>query len=128
GGGGRSNGGRFWGGGAWARGWAGVMRDLGGESLDMDKPMTQAHLVEKLRRFGREPRGLTDFHVFHPLSCASDRKDSKPFTLRVADFDSSVTAELLQATNAERNALLDCIDYYQQRFYTQLRTSDLERE
>lgn len=113
---------------ATAAGWAAVLIDIEGEYLDMDKPTTQTHLTDRLEHFGRSPQGLSDLHVFHPLSCPSDRKDSKPFTLRVADFDTSVTAELLQATNSERNALLDCIDYYQQKFYTQLRTSENERD
>jgi uncharacterized protein len=111
-----------------AAGWAVVLLDLEGEYVDMDKPTTQTHLIESLARFGREPKGLDDFQVLYPTSCASDRADSQPFTLRVADFDSSITAELLQATLAERNALLDCMDYYQQKFYTQVRTTDLDRQ
>lgn len=110
------------------RGWAVIMLDLESEYVEMDKPATQTHFASRLQRFGLQPRGIPDFHVYHPLSCASDRKDSKPFTLRLADFDSSVTAELLQATLAERNALLDCIDYYQQKFYTSVRTSEIDRE
>ncbi len=110
------------------RGWAVIVLDLEAEYVDMDRPMEQAHLIDRLAEFGRRPRGLEDFHVYNPLSCPSDRKDSRPFTLRVADFDNSVTAELLQATMGERNALLDCIDYYQQKFYSQVRTSELERQ
>jgi DNA helicase HerA-like ATPase len=111
-----------------ACGWAVILLDLESEYVDMDQPTTQAYLVERLAHFGRQPRGLPDFHVYYPVSCASDRADSQPFTLRMADFDSSVTAELLQATLGERNALLDCIDHCQQKFYSQLRTSDLERQ
>jgi uncharacterized protein len=110
------------------RGWAVIMLDLESEYTSMDSPTTQAHFVPRLERFGLQPRGLPDFHVYHPLSCTSDREGSKPFTLRLADFDSSVTAELLQASMGERNALLDCIDYYQQKFYSSLRTSDVERQ
>ncbi len=110
------------------RGWAVIMLDLEAEYTAMDQPTTQEHLVPRLQRFGLQPRGVADFHVYHPLSCPSDRPDSKAFTLRLADFDSSVTAELLQTTLGERNALLDCIDYYQQKYYTSVRTSDLDRE
>jgi hypothetical protein len=110
-----------------AAGWAVVVLDLEAEYVDMDKPTTQSHLVEKLARFGRVPKGLSDFHVYHPISCTSDRQGSVPFTLRVADFDSSITAELLQTTLGERNALLDCIDHFQQKFYTQVRTTETDR-
>ncbi len=111
-----------------ACGWAVIILDLEAEYTEMDRPTTQAHLIERLGRFGRKPKGLADFHVYHPLSCASDRTDSQAFTLRVADFDTSVTAELLQASMGERNALLDCIDYYQQKYYSQVRTSDVDRQ
>jgi DNA helicase HerA-like ATPase len=111
-----------------AAGWAVILLDLEAEYVEMDQPTQQAHLIERLGLFGRQPRGLPDFHVYHPVSCASDRADSQPFTLRMADFESTVAAELLQATLAERNALLDCIDHYQQKFYSQMRTSDLDRQ
>jgi DNA helicase HerA-like ATPase len=110
-----------------AAGWAVVLVDLESEYVDMDQPVLLRRHIERLAHFGREPQGLQDLHVYYPVSCTSDREGSQPFTLRVADFDSSVTAELLQASMGERNALLDCIDYYQQKFHNQLRTSDLER-
>jgi DNA helicase HerA-like ATPase len=110
-----------------ACGWAVVLLDLEAEYVDMDQPTTQTHLVERLARFGRQPQGLADFHVYYPVSCASDRAGSHPFTLRMADFDSSIMTELLQTNLAERNALLDCIDHFQQRFQSRLPTSDLER-
>src|ERR1700722_10610770 len=72
--------------------------------------------------------GLPDLHVYYPVSCPSDRTGSQPFTLRMADFDTSVTAELLQATMGERNALLDCIDHFQQKFYSQVRTNEADRQ
>jgi hypothetical protein len=110
-----------------ASGWAVVLLDLEAEYVDMDQPVSQPHLVEQLARFGRQPRGLGDFHVYHPVSCPSDRPGSQAFTLRMADFDSSITGELLQASLGERNALLDCIDHFQQKFYSQVRTNETER-
>jgi DNA helicase HerA-like ATPase len=110
------------------RGWAVILLDLEAEYIDMDKPGDQAGLTESLARFQRRPRGLDNFHVYYPVSCTSDRKDSQAFTLRMADFDSGITAELLQATLAERNALLDCIDHFSQKFYSQLRTNELDRQ
>src|SRR5439155_2533989 len=77
-----------------AAGWAVVLLDLEGEYIDMDQPMAQPELLGKLERFGRQPFGLPDFHVFYPVSCASDRTGSQAFTLRLADFDSSIVAEL----------------------------------
>ncbi len=110
-----------------ANGWAIVVLDLEAEYSDMDHPTTQTHLIERLARYGRQPQGLADFHVYYPVSCKSDAANSQPFTLRMADFDTSVMTELLQATLAERNALLDCIDHFQQRFQKHTPTSDMER-
>lgn len=110
-----------------ARAWSVVVLDLEAEYTDMDKPSTQKSLFERLKRYGRQPQGLDDFHVYYPVSCASDCKNSQPFTLRMADYDSSVTAELLQTTLAERNALLDCIDHLMQKFRTTVQTRDEER-
>ena len=98
-----------------ACGWAVVLLDLEGEYVDMDLPTVQDHLIPMLERYDREPRGLEDFHVYHPVSCPSSRQDSVPFALRVADFESSIIAELLQSTRPERNALLDCIDHFEQK-------------
>lgn len=98
-----------------ASGWAVVLLDLEGEYVDMDQPMAMDALVPRLSQFGREPRGLPDFHVYHPISCSSCRSDSRPFALRLADFESSIIAELLQTNRAERNALLDCIDHFEQK-------------
>jgi DNA helicase HerA-like ATPase len=108
-------------------GWAVVLLDLEAEYVDMDKPTSHPHQIEQLAHFGRTPQGVTDFHVYYPVSCASDREDSQPFTLRMADFDTSVTAELLQASLAERNALMDCIDHFQQKFQLQVLATEFER-
>ncbi len=110
-----------------ACGWAIIVLDLEAEYVDMNLPTTQTHLVKRLAQFGREPRGLADFQVYYPASCTSDRKGSQPFTLRMADFESSVMTELLQTTMGERNAILECIDHFQQRFQSRLPTSELER-
>jgi DNA helicase HerA-like ATPase len=108
-------------------GWAVILLDLEAEYVDMDLPTDQEQFVERLALFGREPKGLSDFHVYYPISCPSERIDSRPFTLRLSDFESSVTAELLQATLAERNALLDCIDHFEQKFQQKLATTEAER-
>ena len=110
-----------------ASGWAVILLDLEGEYIDMDQPTKQTDLVGRLAKFGREPEGLVDFHVCHPVSCASARKDSQPFTLRLADFDSAIIAELMQASLAERNALLDCVDHFEQKFAPAALRSETER-
>ncbi len=110
-----------------AHGWAVVVLDLEAEYVDMDRPSTQTHLFERLAHFGRQPQGLADLHVYYPVGCKSDRAGSEPFTLRMADFDSSITMELLQTTLGERNALLDCIDHFLSRFQSRTPTNDMER-
>lgn len=109
-----------------AAGWAVVMLDLEGEYIDMDQPTNQADLIPRLARFGRAPRGLADFHVYYPVCCTSDRQGSQPFTLRLADFERSVISELLQTSMAERNALLDTIDYFEQKLQSRLPSSEAE--
>src|SRR5204862_2508209 len=63
-----------------AAGWAVILLDLDAEYVDMDQPTAQADLLPLLARAGQAPRGLDDFHVYFPVSCASDREGSKPFT------------------------------------------------
>ena len=111
-----------------AHGWAVIVLDLEAEYVDMDQPAAGPGLAKSLARYGRQPKGLPDFHVYHPISCEGDKKTSQPFTLRLADFESSISSELLQTTLPERNALLDCIDYLEQKFYTSLRTNDSQKQ
>jgi DNA helicase HerA-like ATPase len=107
-------------------GWAVVLLDVEGEYVEMDAPSSEEKLFGRLASFGRKPAGLTDFHVLHPTSCASERDGSEPFTLRLADFEPGVIAEILQTTVPERNALLECVDYFEQRVRTKVVTTEME--
>lgn len=107
-------------------GWAVVVLDVESEYTDLDLPSDEEGMADRLARFGRQPAGLTDFHVFYPASCKSDKPNGEPFTLRLADFDTSVIGEILQVTMPERNALLDCVEYLQQKARTKLNTSETE--
>jgi hypothetical protein len=109
-----------------AAGWAVVILDVESEYIDMDMPSQDDTLVPQLACFGRPPAGLADFHVYHPASCTSDRASSEAFTLRLADFDTSVICEILQASMAERSALLDCVEHFQHRARTKMTTSESE--
>ncbi len=107
-------------------GWSVIVLDVESEYTSMDEPSSEEKLFDKLATFGRTPRGLADFEVYYPVSCASDRASSRPFTLRLADFETSVIAEILQTTLPERNALLDCVDYLEQKNRSKVSTSELE--
>ena len=107
-------------------GWAVIVLDVEGEYVDMDKPCDDPAMIERLGMFGRDPVGLRDFHVCHPASCNSERPSSEPFTLRLADFDTSVIAEILQVSVPERNALLDCVEHLQQKARTKVSTNEPE--
>lgn len=109
-----------------ARGWAVIVVDVEGEYTDMDSPSTEERLFEKLQQFGLKPGGLSDFRVAFPVSCTSAREDSTPFTLRLADFETGVIAEILQTTLPERNALLDVVDHFEQKARTKVATSEME--
>jgi DNA helicase HerA-like ATPase len=110
-----------------AHGWAVIVLDVEGEYVGMDAPGETPDLSEALARFGRRPTGLADFRVLHPASCASERPDSKPFTLRLADFDTPIITELLQASLPERNALIDCIEFFQNKSWQRMPTSEADR-
>src|SRR5262249_36837849 len=105
-------------------GWAVIVLDVESEYTDMDLPSDDEALAARLAQFGRQPAGLKDFHVFSPASCPSDKAGSEPFTLRLADFDTSVIAEVLQVSLPERNALLDCLEYLQQKARSKVAMSE----
>jgi DNA helicase HerA-like ATPase len=110
-----------------AHGWAVIVIDVEGEYVGMDAPGETPNLAAALARFDRVPAGVPDFRVLHPASCASERPDSKPFTLRLADFEVPVVTELIQATMPERNALLDVVEHFQSRFWQRLATTEEDR-
>ena len=107
-------------------GWAVIVLDVEGEYTEMDQPADEDWVQERLNRFGLWPEGLRDFHVFYPASCGSDRTASEAVALRLADFDTTIIGELLQVSMPERNALLDCVEYLQQKARTKLTTSEPE--
>jgi len=109
-----------------ANGWAVIVLDVESEYIEMDGPSAEKTLVRSLVHYDKRPVGLTDFQVYYPASCASERADSEPFSLRLADFDSSVIAEILQTSVSERNALLDCIEYLETRAKTKVATREAE--
>jgi DNA helicase HerA-like ATPase len=107
-------------------GWAVIVLDVEGEYIEMDEPADDGALMDRLAWFGLRPQGLSDFHVYHPASCSSDRESSQAFTLRLADFDTNVIGEILQVTLPERNALVDCVEYLQQKARTKVSTVDAD--
>ncbi|HEV3255260.1 MAG TPA: ATP-binding protein [Gemmataceae bacterium] len=107
-------------------GWAVIVLDVESEYTDMDLPSDEEGMMERLARFGRQPAGLTDFHVFCPASCTTDKAGSETFTLRLADFETSVIGEIVQVSLAERNALLDCSEYLLQKARTKVATNEPE--
>jgi DNA helicase HerA-like ATPase len=110
-----------------AHGWAVVVLDVEGEYIGMDEPGETPNLDAALARFGRRPGGLCDFSVIHPASCDSERPDSEPITLRLADFDTPVVTELIQASLSERNALMDCIEHFLSKFWQRASTTEAQR-
>ena len=109
-----------------ANGWAVIVLDVESEYIEMDSASVENSFLKNLTQYDKDPGGVTDFHVYHPASCASERGNSEPFTLRLADFESSIIAEILQASLAERNALLDCIEYLESRSRSKVVTREAE--
>jgi DNA helicase HerA-like ATPase len=109
-----------------ANDWAVVVLDVESEYIEMDSPSVDNSMLKKLDRYDKVPEGVSDFQVYYPASCISERGNSEPFTLRLADFESGVIAEILQTTIAERNALLDCIEYLESRAKSKVATREAE--
>jgi hypothetical protein len=107
-------------------GWAVLVVDVESEYTDMDLPADDPALAGALERFGLRAQGLPDFQVYYPASCSCDKAGGEPFTLRLADFDTTVIGEILQVSLAERNALLDCVEFFQQKSRTKVATSEAE--
>jgi DNA helicase HerA-like ATPase len=107
-----------------ANGWAIIVLDVEGEYIDMDRPSGDGSMLPKLKHFAKQPGGVKDFQVYYPASCASERTSSEPFSLRLADFESGIIAEILQTSVAERNALLDCIETLLSRAKNQVATRE----
>lgn len=107
-------------------GWAVIVVDVESEYTEMDGPLAEETLLKKLNHFAKDAAGLKDFQVYHPAGCANERSTSDPFTLRLADFDSSIIAEILQTSVGERNALLDCIEHLLTRSKTQVTTREAD--
>ncbi len=108
-------------------GWAVVVIDVEGEYVGMDAPGDSPDLNTRLASFGRQPAGISDFAVTYPASCASERADSRPFTLRLADFDTSVVTELIQATLPERNALMECVEHFTNKSWQRTATTEADK-
>lgn len=107
-------------------GWAIIVIDVEGEYTQMDAANEDPRAVEMLAELGRKPEGLKDLVVYHPASSPGERKDGKPFTLRISDFSGPVIAELLEATAPERNALFESIDHFHSRNRTRLAINEQE--
>jgi hypothetical protein len=107
-------------------GWAVIVLDVEGEYTDMDLPADDAALAGRLAQLGRRPEGLADLHVLYPAGCASDKAGAEAFTLRLADFDSTVIGEILQVALPERNALLDCVEFFQLKARSKVATREAE--
>jgi DNA helicase HerA-like ATPase len=109
-----------------ANGWAVIILDVESEYVEMDDPSVEKTMLRKLVGYGKEPGGVTDFNVYYPAGCKGDRSSAEPFSLRLADFECSVIAELLQTSIGERNALLDCVEQLQSRAKSTLATREAD--
>jgi DNA helicase HerA-like ATPase len=107
-------------------GWCVLVVDVEGEYTHMDRPTEDGHTTMLLAKFGQTPVGVSDLMVYHPANCPGSHGTANEFTLRLADFEGPVIAELLQATVGERNALFEAIDYYMSRNRTRIAVNEKE--
>lgn len=109
-----------------AAGWASVVIDVEGEYTRMDAPVNLPGAANQLARYCRTPKGLSNFRVYYPITCVSDRSDAELFCLRLADFSVDVIAEILETSAAERSALRECIEHFYMMNKVALRTTEKE--
>lgn len=95
-------------------GYSVIIVDVEGEYVGMDKPTKE--LIEKLKKYGRKPRGLINFSVFYPCNAdiprvnGEERKDAKRFDIKFSNVDPYVIFELINASEAQERGLSELID------------------
>ncbi len=95
-------------------GYSVIIVDVEGEYVGMDKPTKE--LLEKLKKYGRKPRGLTNFSLFYPCNGdvprvdGKERKDAKRFDIKFSNVDPYVIFELINASEAQERGLSELID------------------
>ena len=110
-----------------ANGWAVIVLDVESEYIDMDGPSRGKGPVREAGSFRPQPAGIERLPGLSTRPAApANASDSEPFILRLADFESAVIAEILQTTIAERNALLDCIEFLDNQARTKVATREAE--
>lgn len=87
-------------------GYAVVVLDVEGEYTAMDEATKETHLTPKLEASGRKPKGLSDFHVYHPTGGEAGRKDSKEFGVPFQDMPPHLVSELANLTEPQEGVFL----------------------
>jgi DNA helicase HerA-like ATPase len=86
--------------------YAVVVLDVEGEYTAMDEATTETHLTSKLRLSGREPRGIEDFHVYHPTGGEPTRSDSREFGIPFHAMSPHLVSELADLTEPQEGVFL----------------------
>jgi DNA helicase HerA-like ATPase len=83
-------------------GYAQVVLDPEGEYVLMDKPAEGMMLAERLRAYGREPRGIADVRVYVPPKTTPKRPDSIRFSVPFDSLAPEVVMELTEMTGPQQ--------------------------
>jgi DNA helicase HerA-like ATPase len=89
-------------------GFAVIIFDVEGEYIFMDNPTDR--LIELLKAFGEEPKGLEDLRVYVPVSSTSRRNDATRFSVSFVDSDKDIFSEVVGLSRLEQLYFMDLID------------------
>ncbi|MHB8560354.1 MAG: ATP-binding protein [Thermoplasmataceae archaeon] len=87
--------------------WAVVVLDVEGEYVNMSNPSRQRSLESVFKRFGIEPKGVENLHVYHPIGTEPASPNSTPFGIRFSRFQPEVIAEILGLTQPQADRFFE---------------------
>lgn len=96
--------------------WAVVIVDVEGEYVDMNEPSNQTELGGRIREFGRDFKGLDDFHVYHLYGSYSTReRGAKAVYIKTDEIEPAMLSELLGLTEPQEGALFEAIHHIEKQ-------------
>lgn len=91
--------------------WAVIVVDVEGEYVNMDQPSDQKSLEHKMKQYGREFRGISDFHVYHLIGSYTAReRETKTVFIKTDKIEPFMLSEILGLTEPQEGALFEAIE------------------
>ncbi len=92
--------------------WAVIIVDVEGEYVNMDEPSNQDYLEKRIKKYGREFVGLSDFHVYHLVDSYSAREGKrKAIYIQTDQIEPVMLSEILGLTEPQSGAFFEAIEW-----------------